>query len=196
MVSPRSVGLIYRLMVGTGNLPVVFFKKTAKIIKKGGFWGQHPLTPPLWKIKGKIESHAMLIVNLSEKKFGVVLSGDNSLRIHFGASCRLPYYTKCSKWGFKIFSLKIGLTIRNRLLRCFRYEFLAHKGDHTLEYVLPFNYIHIVSVCVQTHRRCSFICTFNRRDQTVWRLSLPPTLAPQHRHTRNYLRYINTSIQH
>ena len=40
--------------------------------------GVAPPYTPLWKIKGKIESHAMLIVNLSEKKFGAVLSGENS----------------------------------------------------------------------------------------------------------------------
>ena len=39
--------------------------------------GVAPLTPPIWKVKCKIESSDLIIVNLREKKYGRVVSEDN-----------------------------------------------------------------------------------------------------------------------
>ena len=80
MMSLRGVGLNYRLMVGTGTLPVFFLKKNGQNREKSFFLGVAPPYTPPWKVSGKIASTDLIIVNLSGKKYGRVVSGDNPRR--------------------------------------------------------------------------------------------------------------------
>ena len=78
MIPYDGSGCISPLMPDYSYSAVPRSSKTAKNAKKGLFWGWAPLSPPLWKIKGKKTAWALLNMISRGKKHVVVASPETN----------------------------------------------------------------------------------------------------------------------
>ena len=78
MIPYDGSGGISPLMPDYSYSAVPRSSKTAKNAKKGLFWGWAPLSPPLWKIKGKKTAWALLNMISRGKKHVVVASPETN----------------------------------------------------------------------------------------------------------------------